>query len=69
MGTVIDWFFSPPSMPRIPLPPHMAEGVLDFIGESYKLVYLRGVYDGFVAGALLVLIFIPSVCPKKGREL
>jgi hypothetical protein len=46
-------------MPSLPIPEHFSSGLLSVIKESYRLVYLRGVYDGFVAGALAVLILLP----------
>jgi hypothetical protein len=51
--------FMPPSMPSLPLPEHFSSGILSVVRESYRLVYMRGVYDGFVAGALAVLILLP----------
>ena len=63
MGHLIDLFFNPPPMPPIelPLPAAMIPGVRQTIAKAFELAYYRGVYDGFVAGVLLTLLFVPSI--------
>jgi hypothetical protein len=65
MGSLIDWFFTPPTLPALPLPEHFSAGLLSVVEASYRLVYLRGVYDGLVAGVLIVLVLLPRRCERR----
>ena len=63
MGHLIDLLFKPPPMPPIelPLPARLVPGVRTTIARAFELAYYRGVYDGFVAGVLVALLFLPSI--------
>lgn len=61
MMWAIKLLFNPPPMPEIDLPMHLSKvpGIMTTLAKAYELVYYRGVFDGFIAGALLALIFVP----------
>ncbi len=63
MGHLIKILFQPPPMPPIelPMPARLIPGVKMAIGKAFELAYYRGVYDGFLAGVLVTLLFLPSV--------
>lgn len=63
MGKLIEILFHPPPMPPIhlPLAARLVPGVQEAIWKAYEVVYYRGVYDGFIAGVLLTLLFVPSI--------
>jgi hypothetical protein len=63
MGHLIDLLFKPPPIPPIelPLPARMLPGVRQTIVKAFEIAYYRGVYDGFVAGVLVTLLFVPSI--------
>ena len=66
MGHLIDLLFKPPPLPPIELslPARLVPGIRTSIVKAFELAYYRGVYDGFVAGVLLALLFVPSI---RGR--
>ena len=63
MRYLFELLFHPPVMPTIelPLPARLIPGVRTTLGAAFKLAYERGVFDGFVAGVLATLLFIPSI--------
>ena len=63
MGNLIDLLFKPPPIPPIelPLPARLVPGVRMTIAKAFELAYYRGVYDGFLAGVLATLLFLPSI--------
>jgi hypothetical protein len=63
MKYLFDLLFNPPPMPPIelPLPARVIPGVKTAIGVAFKLAYERGVFDGFIAGVLLTMLFVPSI--------
>lgn len=65
MQALFDFFFTPPPLPPIDLPlaMRMVPGIHTTITAALDLVYKRGVFDGFVAGVLVSLLFTPS---RKG---
>lgn len=68
MRFLFDFLFNPPPLPPIelPLPARMIPGIKTTITVAFKLAYERGVYDGFVAGVLATMMFIPSI---RGRAM
>lgn len=67
----LSWIFSPPEMPRIALPMHLEKvsGIMTTITEAFRLAYYRGVLDGFLFGAVLVLLFSTRVgWPARRQE-
>ena len=63
MRFLFDFLFSPPPMPPIelPLPARLMPGIKVTIAAAFKLAYERGVYDGFIAGVLVTIMFVPSI--------
>jgi hypothetical protein len=63
VGQLIDLFFKPPPMPPIelPLPARLVPGRRATIARAFDLAYHRGVCDGFVAGVLVTLLFLPLI--------
>jgi hypothetical protein len=51
---------------HIPLPASLLPGIQSTIAEAYKLVYFRGVYDGFIGGVLLALLLAPHIRNRGG---
>ena len=43
------------------LPARLIPGIRTSIAAGFKLAYERGVYDGFLAGVLVTLLFVPSL--------
>lgn len=66
MRHLFDLLFNPPAMPPIelPVPARFIPGIRTSIAAGFKLAYERGVYDGFLAGVLVTLLFVPSL---RGR--
>ena len=66
MSHLFDLIFQLPPLPPIelPLPARLVPGVRTTIAKAFELAYYRGVYDGLVAGALVTLLFVPSL---RGR--
>ena len=63
MGKLLDILFSPPPIPPIelPLPARVVPGIKTTIAKAFVFAYERGVWDGFVAGVLVTLLFVPSI--------
>lgn len=69
MRHLFELMFPTPPLPPIVLPcmaNHIAEGVMSTISEAFRLVYVRGVYDGFVGGVLVALLLAPHARRKRG---
>lgn len=65
MGGLYDTIFRPPPMPPVHIPWLVEKAVgketaQATVVEACKFFYDRGVWDGFIGGALLVLIFAQS---------
>ena len=69
MGHIIHILFNPPVLPDIDLPmaAHLIPHVKMAIAQAFDLAYYRGVYDGFIAGVLITLLFVPSIKERIGR--
>jgi hypothetical protein len=63
VGHLITLLFRPPTVPPIelPMPAKLIPGVKIAIGKAFELAYYRGVYDGLIAGAIITLLFLPSL--------
>jgi hypothetical protein len=63
MGRLIGMFFKPPPFPEITLPiaARLLPGIKVTIEKAFELAYYRGVYDGFIGGVLITLLFVPSI--------
>lgn len=63
MGKLIEILFQPPPMPPLdlPLPARLIPGARVAIRQAFELAYYRGVYDGFIAGVLVALLFVPTL--------
>lgn len=65
------WFLrlvlSPPPMPEISLPMHLqrVKGIMTTITKAFELAYYRGVLDGFLIGAVLVLILSTRIGRRR----
>ena len=71
MMKLVEILFNPPAMPHLNLPllPHRIEAtVLSSLGELYRTVYYRGVFDGLIAGTLLTLLFVPKIRDRISGE-
>jgi hypothetical protein len=68
IGHLLELLFKPPPIPPIelPLPARVVPGIRTTIEKAFVLAYHRGVYDGFVAGVLIALLFVPSI---RGRVI
>lgn len=64
MNYLIRLFFRPPHI-EIPSPLKMIPGLANMIGNLVQAIYLRGWYDGFLAGAILALLLTQSRRPKN----
>ncbi len=65
MQTIFNTLFSAPDFPADLLPHRTPGAILQAVQEAFRLVYYRGVYDGFLAGAIVVLVFLPTRCRYK----
>jgi len=63
MGHLIELLFKPPPMPTLDLPvaARLLPAIKVAIFKALEIIYYRGVYDGFIAGVLLTLLFVPSI--------
>lgn len=63
MRYLFELIFNPPVMPPIelPFPARLIPGIRTTLVAAFKLAYERGVYDGFIAGVLTTLLFVPSI--------
>ncbi len=68
MRFLFDLLFNQPQMPPIdlPIPARLIPKIHTTIQAALRLTYERGVYDGFVAGVLVSILFIPSL---RGRAI
>lgn len=65
MNKLLQILFSPPQPPPIEFPPFVTAklkaGILSAIVEALRTAYYRGVFDGLVAGILLMMLLFPSL--------
>jgi hypothetical protein len=63
MGKLIEMFFKPPPFPEItfPMAAKLIPGIKITVAKAFEMAYYRGVYDGFIGGVLVTLLFVPSI--------
>jgi len=66
---LINILFKPPPMPDLDLPfaAKLIPQIKVAIGKAFELAYYRGVYDGFLAGVLVTLLFVPALRGKVAK--
>lgn len=71
MSQLFDILFYPPPMPPIdlPVPARLIPGIKATVMQAFELAYHRGCFDGFVAGVLVTLLFVPSIRDRVYSEV
>ena len=62
MGHIINILFTPPALDvQYPFIARLVPALKVSVIKALELTYYRGVYDGFVAGVLVTLLFVPTI--------